>query len=158
MLNTVIVMGRLAADPELKTTPSGLSVTSFSLAVNRGYSKSGEERKTDWIDVVAWRNTAEFVCKYFSKGQMMVVEGSIQTRTYEDKNGSKHKAVEIVARNITFGESKRSSGSESAYVETTPSYQTKKAETKSQYAPGSLYRVDDDSMIQLDINEEDLPF
>ena len=79
MLNVAVVMGRLTADPELRHTASGLSVTSFTLAVDRNYSKAGTERQTDWIDVVAWRQTAEFVCKYFTKGQMMAVNGTIQT-------------------------------------------------------------------------------
>ena len=101
MLNVAVVMGRLTADPELRHTASGLSVTSFTLAVDRNYSKAGTERQTDWIDVVAWRQTAEFVCKYFTKGQMMAVNGTIQTRSYEDKNGNKRKAVEIVAKALT---------------------------------------------------------
>lgn len=88
MLNVAVVMGRLTADPELRHTASGLSVTSFTLAVDRNYSKAGTERQTDWIDVVAWRQTAEFVCKYFTKGQMMAVNGTIQTRSYEDKTAT----------------------------------------------------------------------
>lgn len=107
VLNTIIVMGRLTADPELKKTNSGISVVSFTLAVERSY-KTGEERQTDFIDVTAWRSTAEFIEKYFSKGQMMVVQGMLQTRNYEDKNGNKRKAVEIVAGNVFFGEAKRS--------------------------------------------------
>lgn len=102
-MNVAIITGRLAADPELKTTQSGVSVTSVTLAVDR-YSK--EERKTDWVDVVAWRGTAEFICKYFSKGQMMSVTGSIQTRRWEDKQGNKRKAVEVLAHNVEFVGSK----------------------------------------------------
>ena len=90
MINTVVLMGRLTADSELKTTPSGISVTSFRIAVDRSYSpRDGGERQTDFIDIVAWRGTAEFVCKYFGKGQMIAVTGRIQTRNYEDKGGSK---------------------------------------------------------------------
>ena len=89
MLNTAAIMGRLVAAPELKHTPSGVAVTSFALAVDRNYAKPGEERQTDWIDVVAWRGTAEFICKYFTKGRMIAVTGSLQTRVWEDKNGSK---------------------------------------------------------------------
>ena len=100
MLNVAVVMGRLTADPELRHTASGLSVTSFTLAVDRNYSKAGTERQTDWIDVVAWRQTAEFVCKYFTKGQMMAVNGTIQTRSYEDKNGNRRTAYEVVADNV----------------------------------------------------------
>ena len=102
MLNVAAIVGRLAADPELRHTASGVAVTSFTLAVSRNYSRQGEERQTDWIDVVAWRNTAEFVCKYFTKGQMMAVTGSIQTRSYEDRSGNKRKAVEIQANDVSF--------------------------------------------------------
>ena len=107
MLNVAAIVGRLAADPELRHTASGVAVTSFTLAVSRNYSRQGEERQTDWIDVVAWRNTAEFVCKYFTKGQMMAVTGSIQTRSYEDRSGNKRKAVEIQANDVSFVGSKR---------------------------------------------------
>lgn len=107
MLNTSIIMGRLTADPELRTTASGLSVTSFTVAVERSYAKSGEERQTDFINVVAWRNTADFVTKYFGKGDMIAVQGSIQTRNYEDKNGNKRTAVEILADSVSFCGGKR---------------------------------------------------
>lgn len=102
MLNTSIIMGRLTADPELRTTSSGLSVTSFTVAVDRAYAKSGEERQTDFINVVAWRGTADFVTRYFKKGQMIAVQGSIQTRNYEDKNGNKRTAVEVLADSVSF--------------------------------------------------------
>ena len=100
-MNKVVLLGRLAADPELRQTPNGITVTSFTIAVDRQYSK-GPDRQTDWIDIVAWRHTAEFVCKYFQKGSPIVIEGSIQTRTYEDKSGQKRKAVEINAKNAEF--------------------------------------------------------
>lgn len=108
MLNTAILMGRLTADPELKTTNSGLSVTSFCVAVDRRYQKDGE-RQTDFINVTAWRQNAEFVNRYFHKGSMIAVQGSIQTRNYEDKNGNKRTAVEIVADNVSFCGSKSES-------------------------------------------------
>lgn len=107
MLNVVCLMGRLTREPELRTTASGVSVTSFTLAVERVYVKQGEERLADFIDVVAWRNTADFVCKYFRKGQLIAVQGSIQTRTYTDKDGNKRKAVEVVAGNVHFAEGKK---------------------------------------------------
>lgn len=107
MLNTVALMGRLAADPELKTTQSGIAVTSFRIAVDRTYQPKDQEKITDWIDVVAWRNTAEFVARYFHKGSMIAVQGSIQTRSYTDRDGNKRTAVEVVADNVFFGESKR---------------------------------------------------
>ena len=100
-MNKVVLLGRLAADPELRQTGTGISVTSFSIAVDRPYTK-GSERQTDWIDIVAWRNTAEFVCKYFQKGSPIIIEGSIQTRTWEDKAGQKRKSVEVIADNIEF--------------------------------------------------------
>lgn len=115
MINTVVLMGRLTADSELKTTPSGISVTSFRIAVDRSYSpRDGGERQTDFIDIVAWRGTAEFVCKYFGKGQMIAVTGRIQTRNYEDKGGSKRTAVEVVADKVDFCGSKSESGANTA--------------------------------------------
>lgn len=111
MLNNAVIMGRLTADPELRQTSSGLSVTRFTVAVDRGYARAGEERKTDFIDVQAWRQTAEFVCKYFAKGSMIAVQGSIQTGSYDDKNGIKRKTFEIVADNVSFCGSKSESGS-----------------------------------------------
>ena len=110
MFNLVVLTGRLTADPELKTTQSNVSVASFCIAVQRRY-KSGEEPITDFINIVAWRNTAEFVAKYFKKGNMIGIEGSIQTRKYTDKNGNNRTAFEVVANNIQFVESKRDSAS-----------------------------------------------
>lgn len=110
MFNIVVLTGRLTADPELKTTQSGLSVTSFSIAVDRRFG-SGEERQTDFINIVAWRQQAEFVAKYFKKGNLIGIEGSIQTRKYTDKNGNNRTAFEVVANNIQFVESKRDSAS-----------------------------------------------
>lgn len=104
MLNKAILMGRLTADPELKTTPQGTAVTSFTLAVERNYSK--DEKQTDFINIVAWRNTAEFICKYFTKGQLVAVEGNIQTRKYTDKDGNKRIAFEILAEQVYFAEKK----------------------------------------------------
>ena len=110
MINNVVLMGRLTAVPELKTTQSGISTVRFSVAVERRYNKQGEERQTDFIDCVAWRQTAEFVSKYFNKGSMIAVEGSIQTRNYEDKNGNKRKAVEVQVDNVSFCGSKGETG------------------------------------------------
>ena len=107
MLNCAVIMGRLTATPELRTTASGISVTSFTVAVDRSYAKSGEERQTDFINVVAWRSTADFVTRFFTKGQMIAVQGSIQTRNYEDKNGNKRTAVEILAESVSFCSGKK---------------------------------------------------
>lgn len=102
MLNVVAIQGRLTHDPELKTTPSGVSVCSFRIACERSYSSKGEERKADFFTITAWRQTAEFVCKYFQKGSMIAVEGSLQTRQYQDQQGSNRTVVEIVANNVSF--------------------------------------------------------
>ncbi len=106
MLNKAILMGRLTADPELRQTPNGISVATFSLAVNRNYQSKSGERQADFINIVAWRGTAEFVSRYFTKGQQAVVEGSIQTRNYEDKQGNKRTAFEVVAEQIYFADTK----------------------------------------------------
>lgn len=100
-MNRVTIIGRIAADPELKQTTSGLSVCNFTIAVDRKGTK-GEERITDWLEVVTWRHTAEFVSRYFQKGSPIIVEGSLQTRMWEDKAGQKRKVVEIVADNVEF--------------------------------------------------------
>lgn len=106
MFNLVVLTGRLTSDPELKTTQSNVSVTSFCIAVQRRY-KSGEEPITDFINIVAWRNTAEFVAKYFKKGNTIGIEGSIQTRKYTDKDGNNRVVFEVLASNVQFVESKR---------------------------------------------------
>ena len=106
MLNSVIIMGRLTADPELRTTPSGVSVTRFTVAVDRRFQRQGEDRQTDFINVVAWRQTADFVTRFFKKGQMIAVQGSLQVRNYEDKNGNKRTAYDVVADNVSFCGSK----------------------------------------------------
>ena len=108
MFNLVVLTGRLTADPELKTTANGIPVTTFSIAVDRRY-RSGEERQTDFINIVAWRQSAEFITKYFKKGNLIGIEGSIQTRRYQDKNGNNRTAFEVVASNVQFVESKRDS-------------------------------------------------
>lgn len=107
MLNKVIVMGRLVRDPELRRTNSGTAVASFTIACNRDFKSDGGEREADFIECVAWRNTAEFVSKYFAKGRMAVVSGRLQTRNWTDKEGNKRKATEIVAERVYFCDSKR---------------------------------------------------
>ena len=123
MLNSVVIMGRLTYDPELKATPSGVSVVRFQIACDRNYSKSGEEKKTDFIDVTAWRQTAEFVSRYFHRGSMIAVEGSIQTDNYTDRDGIKRKSFQVVANNVSFCGSKAESGSANpVYSQPAPSY------------------------------------
>ena len=106
MLNRVILMGRLVSAPELKTTTSGVSVTSFRIAVDRNYVKQGEERKADFFDIVCWRNQAEFVCRYFGKGSMIAIDGQLQSRTYQAKDGTNRYVVEVVAESVQFLEKK----------------------------------------------------
>lgn len=110
MINNVVIMGRFVSTPELKYTSSQTAVTSFTLAVERSYARQGEDRQTDFINCVAWRNTAEFITKYFQKGDMIAVTGSIQTRNYEDKNGNKRTAVEVLADRASFCGSKADTG------------------------------------------------
>ena len=107
MLNKIFIMGRLTRDPELRRTQSGTAVTSFSLAVDRDYKSQSGEKETDFIDVVAWRSTAEFVSKYFTKGRMAVVEGRLQLRDWTDRDGNKRRTAEVIADNVYFGDSKR---------------------------------------------------
>lgn len=104
MINTVALMGRLTADPELKHTPNGYAVVSFCIAVNRRF----KDQQADFINCVAWRQTAELICKYFGKGQMIALEGSIQTRNYTDQDGNKRNATEVLVENVSFCESKKS--------------------------------------------------
>ena len=110
MLNRIIVMGRMPRDPELRRTNSGTAVASFTVAVDRDFKPQSGEKETDFIDVVAWRNTAEFVSKYFSKGRMAVVEGRLQIRDWTDKVGNKRRTAEIVADSVYVGDSKRDGG------------------------------------------------
>ena len=114
-LNRIILMGRLTRDPELRRTQSGTPVTSFSLAVDRDFKNQAGEKETDFIDIVAWRNTAEFVCNYFTKGRMAVVEGRLQIREWKDRDGNNRRTAEVLADNIYFGDSKRDGGDRGGY-------------------------------------------
>ena len=110
MLNSVCLMGRLTADPELKSTQSGVSVCSFRIAVDRTYTPKGQEKQTDFINIITWRSTAEFVSRYFRKGQLVAVPGSIQTGQYTDRDGNKRTTFDVVADNVFFAEKKAESG------------------------------------------------
>ena len=112
MLNVVAIMGRLVADPELRTTQSGTNVCSFRIACDRNFARQGEQRQADFIDIVAWRSQAEFVSKYFTKGRMAVVEGRLQIRDWTDKEGGKRRSAEVIADNVYFGDSKPKDGGE----------------------------------------------
>ena len=170
MLNRVILMGRLVSDPELKTTGSGLSVTSFRIAIDRNYVKSGEERKADFIDIVAWRNTAEFVCKYFGKGSLIAVEGQLQSRTYQAKDGTNRYVVEVVADNVSFtGERRDNSGYQQqqyggSQYGSQPSYQNQnygrapQQQTQSFQQQPASYQNGSDSDFQEVPLDDDLPF
>ena len=116
MLNHITIMGRLTRDPELRRTGSGIAVASFSVAVDRDFGgRDGGEKETDFIDCVAWRQTGEFVSKYFTKGRMIVVSGRLQMRNWTDKDGNKRRSAEIVADNVYFGDSKRDSEGSGSY-------------------------------------------
>ena len=106
MLNVVAIMGRLVADPELRTTQQGTNVCTFRIACERSYTPKGQQRQADFVDIVAWGKTAEFICKFFQKGSMIAIDGSLQTRNYQDKQGNKRTAVEVVANNISFAGAK----------------------------------------------------
>lgn len=151
MLNVIAVMGRLVADPELRKTPNGISTSTFTIACERNYAKSGTERQTDFFDIVAWRGTAEFVCKYFSKGRLIAIDGSLQTRSYEDKNGVKRKVYEILANNVNFADSKSSANEGGSFKQAAPAVQTGSFEPEN-YSSGS---AEDFSIID---DSEDLPF
>ena len=115
MLNHITLMGRLTRDPELRRTATGVSVASFSLAVDRDFKTDGGERETDFIDIVAWRNTADFVTKYFTKGRMAVVSGRLQIRSWTDKDGNKRRSAEVIADNVYFGDGKKESSGGDSY-------------------------------------------
>lgn len=133
MLNRVVLMGRITQNLELKQTPSKKSVLSFGLAVDRGFVKQGEERQTDFITCVAWNQRAEFIYKYFGKGRMIALEGQLRTRTYDDKNGSRHYVTEVYVDNVSFtGEAKQNSASNS------PSTQSPTQADKNEQPPESV--------------------
>lgn len=121
MLNHITIMGRMTKDPELRRTNSGVAVASFTLAVDRNFARDGGEKETDFIDCVAWKNTAEFVSKYFSKGRMAVVSGRLQIRGWTDKDGNKRRNAEIVADNVYFGDSKKDESKNNDYGFSIPS-------------------------------------
>ena len=148
MLNHIVLMGRLTRDPELRRTQSGIAVASFTLAVDRDFSgRDGGERQTDFIDCVAWRNTAEFVSKYFAKGRMAVVSGRLQLRDWTANDGSKRRSAEVVVDNVYFGDSKRDGGA-------APSY----AAPSDPYAGGYTAPMTGSDFAELDDDDGDLPF
>ena len=129
MLNKVVLMGRLTRDPELKYTPSNVAVVTFTIAVDRNYARSGEQRQTDFINIVAWRTTAEFVAKYFTKGQQVAISGHLQTRNYDDKDGKKVYVTEVIAEDAYFADSKREPGANNFEAGFNPSAQPSETPT-----------------------------
>ena len=160
MLNVVAIMGRLVADPELRTTQSGTNVCSFRIACDRNFARQGEQRQADFIDIVAWRQQAEFVSKYFQKGSMIAIAGSLKTRQNQDKNGNNREAFEIVANNINLAGPKSSNagGGANCYQNAAPSYQNAAparpaaVEAAPSYSAGN---ADDFAVID---DSDDLPF
>ena len=150
MINKVILMGRLTRDPELRRTNSGAPVCSFSVAIDNGY---GENRQTDFINCVAWNKTAEFVSNYFSKGKMIIVIGRISTRTWEGQDGKKNYATEVVASEVSFGESKRTQEGGGGY-----SAPQQNAASPAPAAPAFPDNVSDDAFPPLLDTDDDLPF
>lgn len=157
MFNKAILIGRLTAEPELKQTPNGVSVCSFSVACNRSYTGRNGERQTDFINIVTWRNQAEFVSKYFHKGNLIGLEGTIQTRNYEDKSGNKRTAVEVVADNAFFVESKASASNQGGSYGSAPSYNASPASSAGE-APASGYSSGSSADFAEIEGEDDLPF
>ncbi len=162
MLNRTILMGRLVADPELKTTASGISVTSFTIAVDRNFVKSGEERKADFIGIVCWRQTAEFVCRYFSKGSLIAVEGQLQSRTYQAKDGTNRYVLEVVADNVSFTGERRDANNNynnnnynNSYNQ---SYSGAPAASNTDNQPAPSYQSGSNSDFQEMPLDDDLPF
>ena len=159
MLNVVVIMGRLVADPELRTTTNGINLARFRIACDRNYSRQSEQRQTDFLDVVAWRQQADFVCKYFQKGSLIIIEGSIQTRQYQDKNGNNRTGVEIVANNINFGGPKNSNSNAggSSYSASQPRQNAQPARPSSIEAVPSYSAGNNDDFAVID-DSDDLPF
>ena len=154
MLNHIIIMGRLVADPELRTTPGGVTVVTMRLAVDRDFkNKQTGERETDFINVVAWRQTAEFVSRYFTKGRMAVVEGRLQIRQYTDRDGNKRTAADVVAENVYFGDSRRDGESGGSY---SPSAYA--APASKQPSAGYDMPAGEDQFAELADDDGDLPF
>ena len=148
MLNHIVIMGRLTRDPELRRTGSGVAVTSFTLAVDRDFgNRENGERETDFIDCVAWRQTGEFVSKYFAKGRMAVVSGRLQIRNWTDKEGGKRRTAEVIADNVYFGDSKREGDSAGSY--TAPAAQGFGGYSAPAAAPASDFAMLDDDDAQL---------
>ena len=160
MLNVVVIMGRLARDPELRQTTTGKNVASFRIACDRGRRDANGQSQADWLDVVAWDRTAEFICKYFQKGSLIVIDGRLQTRQYQDKNGQNRTAVEIVANNVNFGQNKESicHSTENAPESTAAAPQRTHSAQRTTQSAAPSYSAGNDDDFALSEDEGDLPF
>ena len=168
MLNVVVLMGRLVADPELRHTPNDVAVTSIRIAVDRNYSRSGAEKQTDFIDVTAWRQTAELICRYFSKGSMIAIQGSLHVDNYTDRDGNKRTRYEVVADNVQFCGGKRESGTyggaaapaprQSSYQQPAPAASTPAAPAPAAAPASPAYSSGDTGDFQPLPDDDDLPF
>ena len=147
MLNSIVLMGRLVADPEFRTTTTGKSVCSFRIAVDRSYARAGEQRQTDFFTIVAWEGTANFISRYFSKGSMIAVQGQMQMRQYDDNTGAKRTVYEVLARDVSFCGSKAETGGNAAFA--APAQAAAPAPAYQTAVPGDFEEITDD---------EDLPF
>ena len=162
MLNVIAIMGRLVADPELRTTPAGVNVCRFRIACDRNFAKPGEQRQADFIDVITWRQQAEFVCRYFQKGSLVAINGRLQTNNYQDKNGNNRTATEVLASQVSFCGGKAAEKpavrdfdqqTENHVREANAAHNTsQKSQNVPEYSQGS---ADDFSVID---DSEDLPF
>lgn len=162
MLNRIILMGRLTHDPELRHTQTGTAVASFSLAVDRDFKdKSTGEKSTDFIDIVAWRQTAEFVSRFFTKGRMAVVEGRLQLRDWTDRDGNKRRSAEVIADNVYFGDSRREAEAAGAYAPPGGGYTAPAAPVGGYAAPSGGYNAPaggGDQFAELSDDDGELPF
>ena len=158
MLNVVAIMGRLVADPELRTTPQGTNVCSFRIACDRNFARQGEQRQADFIDIVAWRSQAEFVSKYFQKGSLIAIDGSIQTRQYQDKNGNNRTAIEIVANNVNFAAPKSANAAPMGDAGYGAPMAAPAPRPAAQAAPAPSYSAGSNDDFALIEDEGDLPF
>ena len=158
MLNVIAIMGRLVADPELRTTPAGGNVCRFRIACDRNFAKPGEQRQADFVDIVAWRQQADFVCRYFQKGSLVAINGRLQTNNYQDKNGNNRTAIEIVANNVNFAAPKSANAApmgDAGYGAPTAAPAPRPA---AQAAPAPSYSAGSNDDFALIEDEGDLPF
>lgn len=157
MINRVVLMGRLVSDPELKTTQTGTNVTTFRIAVDRNYVKAGEERQADFFDIVAWRYTADFVCKHFRKGSLIAIDGSLQSRTYQAKDGTNRYVVEVIADSASFtGERRENTGFSQGYSQ--QGYSQGYSQAAPSYSEAPAFSAGSTSDFEEMPSDDDLPF